>query len=122
MKKKAVLLALVAVFALGSLAYAHGGGFDAFGPGMGPDCYGRHRMSQSGGPYSDRNVQKIEYPQEILDQMEELRRTHLEMRLELSQDEPDVEKARLLFKKAQGIRSEISNWRFESYIESLKKQ
>ena len=121
MKKRAVLLALAAVLAIGSAAYAYGGSHGSFGGGMGFDGFCGPRMMHRGGNFRDRNVQRVDYPKEILDKISELQRTHLEMRLALAQDEPDVNKAKLLFSKAQGIRNEISLWRSENYIESLKK-
>ncbi|NLO56488.1 MAG: hypothetical protein GX108_05480 [Thermovirga sp.] len=121
MKKRAVLLALAAVLAIGSAAYAYGGPYGSFGAGMGFDGFCGPRMMHRGGYSRDRNVRKVDYPKEILDKMNELQRTRLEMRLALTQDEPDVNKAKLLFSKAQDIRNEISLWRFERYIESLKK-
>ena len=70
---------------------------------------------------SGTGTKRVDYPKEILDKIGELQRTHLEMRLALTQEKPDLEKARSLFSRAQEIRNEISLWRFESYIESLKK-
>ncbi len=121
MNKKVVLLALVVVMMASTTALAFGGGMKDFGPRMDFDGSGRARMAQRCGFQRDRNVQKIDYPQEIQEQFRELRRTHLEMRLALAQDEPDIDKAKLLFEKARGIRNEIAKWRFERYIESLKK-
>jgi Spy/CpxP family protein refolding chaperone len=119
--KKVILLALVVVMMASTAALAFGGGMKDFGPRMDFDCSGSTRMVPRQGLQRDRNVQQIEYPQEIQAQFSELRRTHLEMRLALAQEEPDIDKAKLLFEKAQGIRNEISKWRFERYIESLKK-
>lgn len=133
MKKRAVLLALAALLTIGTAAYAYGGPYGRFGPGMDGASYGRFgagmgggafcgsRMSSRGGYFRDRDTKRVDYPKEILDKIGELQRTHLEMRLALTQEKPDLEKARSLFSRAQEIRNEISLWRFESYIESLKK-
>ena len=91
MKKRAVLLALAAVLAIGSAAYAYGGSHGSFGGGMGFDRFCGPRMMHRGGNFRDRNVQRVDYPKEILDKISELQRTHLEMRLALAQDEPRIQ-------------------------------
>lgn len=123
MNKKAILLALAVVFVLGSVAYAHSGGsggMGMFAPWMDNDGSARTKMTNRGAGLQ-RNAHSIEFPQEIRDKMQELHRTRLEMRLELAQEKPDVEKARLLFEKVQKSQGELAKWRFEKYLETLTK-
>lgn len=127
MKKRTVLLALAAVLLIGTVAYAHGGGFGGMGgmgvfggPGMGFEGSGKgYQGNRSGGMHW--NAQDLQIPQEMKDKMQEMQRTNLEMRLALSQDKPDVNKARLLFGKFQKLQNEVSKWRFERYLETLSK-
>ena len=123
MKKRTVLLALAAVLVIGTAAYAHGGGFGGmggFGPGMGFEGSDKaYQGNRSGGMH--RNAQDLQIPQEMKDKMQVMQRTNLEMRLALSQDKPDVNKARLLFGKFQKLQNEVSKWRFERYLETLSK-
>ncbi|HPD96710.1 MAG TPA: hypothetical protein PLP89_00155 [Synergistales bacterium] len=124
MNKKSILLALAAVFVIGSVAYAHGGGFGSmggFGPGMDFDGSGRAAKMGNRNLAMERNSQNIQIPDEIRAKMQELQRTHLEMRLALTQEKPDVNKARLLFGKAQKLQNELSKWRFEEYVKTLSK-
>ncbi|HDQ92928.1 MAG TPA: hypothetical protein ENN89_02295 [Synergistetes bacterium] len=124
MNKKAILLALAAVFVIGSVAYAHGGGFggmEGFAQGMGFDGSGRMAKIGNRNPAVHRNAQEIQVPDEIRDKMRELQRTNLEMRLALTQEKPDVNKARLLFGQAQKLQNELSRWRFEEYVKTLGK-
>jgi Spy/CpxP family protein refolding chaperone len=123
MKKRTVLLALAAVLVIGTAAYAHGGGFGGmggFGPGMGFDGSDRVNTGNRNN-MMHRNAQDIQIPQDIKDKMQEMQRTNLEMRLALSQEKPDVNKARLLFGKVQKLQNELSKWRFERYLETISK-
>ncbi|MDT8285395.1 MAG: hypothetical protein RQ767_07685 [Thermovirgaceae bacterium] len=132
MNKRSVFLALAAVLVVSAAAYAHGGGFPGMGgfEGMGGYGHGEYHRGecQRDGDEGDargsgiyRGGLNAEVPQDVRDRMQELRRTHLEMRLALSQDKPDVNTARLLFGKAQKLQNEIAKWRFEKYMETLSR-
>jgi hypothetical protein len=43
------------------------------------------------------------------------------MRLALTEEEPDVARARELFEKSQEIRNEIARWHFERALENFQK-
>ncbi|MGC9489810.1 MAG: hypothetical protein ACP5CD_01105 [Thermovirgaceae bacterium] len=146
MGKKAVLLALVGIMVFSVVAFAYGGPFQgaatgpwgkpfqcygpSFGTGMmwdGPDggrlAYrqGNWQRGFRGGAWRQGVGTRVELPAEITAKMTELQRTHLEMRLALMQEDPDVTKARDLFGKSQEIRNEIAQWRFEQALKELQK-
>ncbi len=142
MGKKVVLLALVGVMVFSVSAFAHGGSvmgmagdnwgdrFQCFGPRMmwagpeeGPavDRQGNWQRGFRGGAWRQDAGTRVELPAEIKAKMTELQRTHLEMRLALMQEDPDVAKARELFGKAQEIRNEVARWHFERALEELQK-
>jgi hypothetical protein len=64
---------------------------------------------------------RVQLPAEITDKMVILQRTHLEMQLALTEEEPDVARARELFEKSQEIRNEIARWQFERVLENFQK-
>ncbi|MGC9372987.1 MAG: hypothetical protein ACP5DY_06665 [Thermovirgaceae bacterium] len=142
MGKKVVLLALVGVMVFSVAAFAHGGPvkgtaagnrgerFQCYGPRMmwaGPeggrmaDRQGNWQRDSRGGALRQGADTRIELPAEITAKMTELQRTHLEMRLALMQEDPDVAKARELFGKSQEIRNEIAQWHFERALDELQK-
>ena len=97
---------------------------------MGGFGHGEYYQGGCRGDWDERDAQgigiyggnpKADMPQEIRVKMQELQRTHLEMRLALAQDKPDVDKARLLFGKTQKLHNELAKWRFEQYLETLAK-
>lgn len=142
MSKKIVLLALAAVMIFSVSAFAQGGpgmgpmagdwGDSAqfFGPGMmwsgfgapwGMPGQGGWRMGPWSGALRQGAGEQVQLPAEITDKMVILQRTHLEMQLALTEEEPDVAKARELFEKSQEIRNEIARWQFERFLENFQK-
>jgi hypothetical protein len=142
MGKKVVLLALAGVMVFSVAAFAYGGPFKGTAAGMWGErfqCFGPRMMwaGPEGGRPADRQENwqrgfrggawrqgagtRVELPAEITAKMTELQRTHLEMRLALMQEDPDVTKARDLFGKSQEIRNEIAQWHFEQALEKLQK-
>jgi len=142
MSKKIVLLALAAVMVFSVSAFAQGGpgmgpmagnwGDSAqfFGPGMmwsgfgapwGMPGQGGWRMGPWSGALRQGAGEQVQLPAEITDKMVILQRTHLEMQLALTEEEPDVAKARELFEKSQEIRNEIARWQFERFLENFQK-
>jgi hypothetical protein len=142
MSKKIVLLALAGVMVFSVSAFAYGGpgmGFLAgnwgdsaqcFGPGMmwsgidgdrgTPRQGGWHRDHRSGKLRQGAD-ERVQLPAEITDKMTVLQRTHLEMRLALTEEKPDVARARELFEKSQEIRNEVARWHFERALENFQK-
>lgn len=142
MGKKVVLLALAGVLVFSVSAFAYGG------PGKGPavgnwgtglQCFGprmmwfdsdgsrqadrqenRNRVPRWGG-WRQKTDARAELPAEITEKMTALQRTHLEMRLALTEETPDVEKARELFEKSRELRNEIARWHFDRALESFRK-
>ncbi len=142
MSKKIVLLALAAVMVFTVSAFAHGGpgmgpragdwGDSAqfFGPGMmwcgfgagwGMPRQGGWHMGPWSGGLRQGVDEQVQLPAEIIDKMAILQRTHLEMQLALTEEEPDVARARELFEKSQEIRNEIARWQFERVLENFQK-
>ncbi|MFP4481506.1 MAG: hypothetical protein ACLFN0_01770 [Thermovirgaceae bacterium] len=138
MGKKVVLLALAGVMVFSVSAFAYGGPakgraagnwgdrFQCFGPRMmwadsdGSRQDNRQRPQRRGNWRHDADT-RVELPAEVTEKLTVLQRTHLEMRLALTEEEPDVDKARELFLKSQEIRNEIARWHFEQALDNFGK-
>jgi len=150
MGKKIVLLAIAGVLVISAAAFAHGGwgsrggmhygawgnqalcpgpgyGYGSgYGPGMmwaDPDdgSWQGFRQRSFGPRQGYGSDGRVEFPAEITEKMRGLQRTHLEIRLALTEGTPDVQKARQLFERSQELRNELARWRFERYLENLEK-
>ncbi len=148
MGKRIVLLAMAGILVLSAAAFAHGGwggrggmhygawGSQAlcpgygYGPGYGSGMmwaapndgrWQRFRQGQLGPRKGYDSDRRVEFPEEITEKMRALQRTHLEIRLALTEDKPDAQKARQLFERSQELRNELARWRFERFLANLEE-
>ncbi|ADE57911.1 hypothetical protein [Aminobacterium colombiense] len=130
--KKSFFIVVIAVLVLtfAGSAWAHGGGNTgrryggrghmAYGSAQN-QSFGHHMMrrtqpgmgfrNSSNLPFDQRNI-----PQDILNKRDEMKRTHLELRLELAQPQVNREKALSLHEKMLNLRQELSRWMFNQRL------
>jgi hypothetical protein len=124
MKKIVVLAGLIAVMATG-IAWAHGGWGDRYGFD-GYSCrgtmYGHHFMEgnmREGTRWISPNGNRpnaANIPQEIQNKWNEMRRSHLQLQLELSEPQVDRNKATALHEKILSLRQELARWMFKQQL------
>ncbi|MDD2379790.1 MAG: hypothetical protein PHE14_05850 [Aminobacterium colombiense] len=131
MKKSFIIVAIaVLVLTFAGSAWAHGGNSTGRRSGGGHMAYCGSAQNQSFGHHmmrrtqpgmgfrnsSNRPFDQRDIPQDILNKRDEMRRTHLELRLELAQPQVNREKALSLHEKMLNLRQELSRWMFNQRL------
>ncbi|WP_026369033.1 hypothetical protein [Aminiphilus circumscriptus] len=132
MRKMSVVVAVVAVLAVGGAAFAWGGmgmrsgwmgcmdGCPMLGMsgGFGPMMMGAGDAEGVCGQKAlrGRAPRMAQLPEDVRAKMTEVQKLYMQMRLVLLEEKPDFDKARELHEKMLTLHGELARWRFDQMV------
>jgi hypothetical protein len=132
MRKMSVVVAVVAVLAVGGAAFAWGGmgmrsgrmgGMDGcpmlgMSGGFGPMMMGAGDAEGALGQKLPRGraPRMAQLPEDVRAKMTEVQKLHMQMRLVLLEEKPDFDKARELHEKMLTLHGELARWQFDQMV------